>query len=90
MRSLSVIIAFNSNLFPLFNPRFSKASEPIDKPVIPLPIVEEEGEGEMDIIIINKNIKKRNISLDIIFKKRKRPRLLILIDGLPNWIIGDC
>ena len=88
--SLLTAVASDDNPPPPLNPQSSKASKPINKPVVPLPTVEEEGKGEKDIIIVNKGIKKRSVPLGVMPGKRKRPKLLILTDELPDWVVDDC
>ena len=66
------------------NPQSSKASKPTNKLIMPLPTIKEKGEDEEDIIIINKGIKKRSVSLGVMPEKYKRFKLLILIDRLSD------
>ena len=87
--SLSTTVASNNNPSLSPNPQSSKASEPINKPIMLLSIVKEEEEGEEDIIIVDKGIKKRSIPSDIISEKYKRPKSLTPINRLSDWIISD-
>ena len=82
-------VASDDNLSPPLNLRSSKAFEPINKLIMPLPTVKEEGKDKEDIIIVDKGIKKRSVSSDIMSEKRKWPKSLILTDGLPDWVVND-
>ena len=66
------------------NLRSFKASEPINKPMMPLLIIKEEREDKEDIIIVDKGIKKRSVPLGVMSEKHKRLKSLTLIDRLPN------
>ena len=82
-------MASDNNLSSFLNPQSSKASKPINKLIMPLSIIEEEGENKKNIIIMDKGIKKRSVSLGVMPKKYKQPKSLILIDRLSDWIVSD-
>ena len=83
-------MASDDNPPPPPNLRSSKASEPINKLMMPLPIIKEEGEGEENTIIVDKGIKKRSVPLGVMPEKCKRPKSLTLTGRLPNWVVSDC